>query len=63
MKEFAMWYIIGALTFVVFGIFRAIKYKINHDELTVISWFIGWPIWLLGFLIHKFWYHVIRASK
>lgn len=53
MKEFIMWYFIAALLVTALGIYRSIKYRIEQDELSVLSMFLFWWAWLIPFVVSQ----------
>ena len=52
MREFAQWYCICGLIFTVFAIVRSQKKNIEHDELTGLSFFILWWVWIICFILN-----------
>ena len=53
-RELAMWYFIGGTVTSLIGIYRGMfknKQSIEPDELTSLSWFLLWFIWLPTFLV------------
>jgi hypothetical protein len=52
-QTWAQWYAILGLFTCILGIYRAWKYNIVQDELTVWTWFICWWFWLPSFVLRK----------
>lgn len=52
-SQIAMWYAILGLITCVIGIYRSLKNKqsLPPDELTSLSWFMCWWIWLPVFVV------------
>lgn len=52
-RENVMWYCIFGILTCIIGIVRYIKNKqaIEPDELTIFSWFLVWPIWIVLLII------------
>ena len=63
-EKFTMWYFMMGLFTSFLGIYRYIRNKQNSDpdELTVLSWFLFWWVWL-GWLIGRSGYLAVRNFK
>ena len=53
MREIIMWYFIFGLVTSVIGVYRGVKGKqsAEPDELTSLSWFVVWWVWLPIFIV------------
>jgi hypothetical protein len=47
------WYLIFGFMTLFIGVFRGLRGKqhVEPDELTVLSWFLVWPIWLIVYFM------------
>lgn len=51
MNNFAQWYFIMGLITAIIGGYRSWRYDIEQDELTGLSWFLVWWVYLPYFII------------
>jgi Na+/H+ antiporter NhaC len=63
-KEFMAWYFFLGLTTMLIGVYRNLKNKQSSepDELTVLTWFLLWWIWL-PFLIFRVIYLKVKNKN